>query len=196
VPICRCRSPRSPRTHGTCLRQLARGRTAPRDSARRPGPGTCRQAAAGRAGADRGGRGRRRHRRPNPGRTRFALAVRYQAADATPQQLARLHGVRPRAVTASRRAPWQVVPTGQVTPDPARRDPKSTMRTSGLQNRRLSLRWFEPNTRHHQRKRPPGCGNAVRRAVSFLSRYVSGCVTMGRCVAVCTYIWCIASGQN
>ena len=27
-------------------------------------------------------------------------------------------------------------------------------------------RWFEPNTCHYQRKRPAGCGNAARRAVS------------------------------
>ena len=49
----------------------------------------------------------------------LALAARYQAAGMTPQALARLHGVRPpRAVTetftASRQAPWQVVPAGQV----------------------------------------------------------------------------------
>ena len=49
----------------------------------------------------------------------LALAARYQAAGATPQQLARLIGVRPpRAVTetftASRQAPWRVVPAGQV----------------------------------------------------------------------------------
>jgi hypothetical protein len=49
----------------------------------------------------------------------LALAARYQAAGAIPQQLARLHGVRPpRAVTdtftASRQAPWRVVPAGQV----------------------------------------------------------------------------------
>jgi hypothetical protein len=49
----------------------------------------------------------------------LALAVRYQAAGATPQQLARLIGVRPPRVvtetfTASRQAPWQVVPAGQV----------------------------------------------------------------------------------
>jgi len=49
----------------------------------------------------------------------LALAARYRAAGATPQQLARLIGVRPaRAVTetltASRQASWQVVPVGQV----------------------------------------------------------------------------------
>ena len=49
----------------------------------------------------------------------LALAARYQAAGATPQALARLHGVRaPRAVTetftASGQASWQVVPAGQV----------------------------------------------------------------------------------
>ncbi len=49
----------------------------------------------------------------------LALAARYQAAGATPQQLARLIGVwPPRAVTerftASRQAPWRVVPAGQV----------------------------------------------------------------------------------
>src|SRR2546430_8303185 len=49
----------------------------------------------------------------------LALAARYQAAGATPQQLARLIGVRPpRAVTetftASRRESWRVVPVGQV----------------------------------------------------------------------------------
>ncbi len=49
----------------------------------------------------------------------LALAARYQAAGATPQQLARLHGVRPpRAVTdtftASGQSPWQLVPAGQV----------------------------------------------------------------------------------
>jgi len=49
----------------------------------------------------------------------LALAARYQAAGATPQQLARLIGVRPpravtETVTASRQALWQVVPAGQV----------------------------------------------------------------------------------
>ena len=49
----------------------------------------------------------------------LALAARYQAAGATPQQLARLTGVRPpRAVTetpsASPQGSWQVVPAGQV----------------------------------------------------------------------------------
>jgi hypothetical protein len=49
----------------------------------------------------------------------LALAARYQAVDATPQQLARLIGVRPpRAVTetftASRQTTWRVVPVGQV----------------------------------------------------------------------------------
>jgi hypothetical protein len=33
-------------------------------------------------------------------------------------------------------------------------------------NRRLSLRWFEPNTCHHLRKRPPGCGYAPGRPFS------------------------------
>jgi hypothetical protein len=41
---------------------------------------------------------------------------------------------------------------------------------SVLKNRQLSLRWFEHNTCHHMLKRPLGCGNAARRAVSFLSR--------------------------
>src|SRR6266496_2876485 len=36
----------------------------------------------------------------------------------------------------------------------------------------------------------------AQRAVSFLSRRVSVRVTAGRCMAVCTYIWCTASGQN
>jgi len=63
-------------------------------------------------------------------------------------------------------------------------------------NRRLSLRWFEPNTCHHLRKRPASCGNAARRVVSFLSRHISGCVTVGRCVAVSTDIWRTASGQS
>jgi hypothetical protein len=49
----------------------------------------------------------------------LALAARYLAAGATPQQLARLIGVRPpRAVTetftASRQGSWRVVPVGQV----------------------------------------------------------------------------------
>ena len=49
----------------------------------------------------------------------LALAARHQAAGATPQQLARLIGIRPpRAVTetltAPRRASWRVVPVGQV----------------------------------------------------------------------------------
>jgi hypothetical protein len=49
----------------------------------------------------------------------LALAARYQAAGATPQQLARLHGVRPpraatETFTASRQAPWRVVPASQV----------------------------------------------------------------------------------
>jgi len=52
--------------------------------------------------------------------------------------------------------------------------------------RLMAHRWFEPNTCHHLRKRPACCGNAARRAVSFLSRHVSGCVTMGRCMAVVT----------
>ena len=49
----------------------------------------------------------------------LARTARYQAAGATPRQLARLVGVRPpravtETVTASRPAPWQVVPAGQV----------------------------------------------------------------------------------
>ena len=49
----------------------------------------------------------------------LALATRYQAAGATPQQLVRLIGVRPpRAApdtfTASRQGSWRVVPVGQV----------------------------------------------------------------------------------
>jgi hypothetical protein len=49
----------------------------------------------------------------------LALAARYQAAGATPQQLARLIGVRPRRTvtqtfTASRQGSWRVVPVGQV----------------------------------------------------------------------------------
>jgi hypothetical protein len=49
----------------------------------------------------------------------LALAARYQAAGLIPQQLARLHGVRPprsvtQTFTASGQAPWQVVPAGQV----------------------------------------------------------------------------------
>src|SRR5215472_2013470 len=49
----------------------------------------------------------------------LALAARYQAAGATPQQLARLIGVRPpravtETVTASRPGSWRVVPAGQV----------------------------------------------------------------------------------
>ena len=49
----------------------------------------------------------------------FALVAPYQAAGATPQQLARLIGVRPpRTATetpaASPRASWRVVPVGQV----------------------------------------------------------------------------------
>jgi hypothetical protein len=47
-------------------------------------------------------------------------------------------------------------------------------------NRRLSLRWFEPNTCHHLRRRPPGCGNASGGPGLFLSRRVSWCVTMRR----------------
>jgi integrase len=53
---------------------------------------------------------------------------------------------------------------------------------------RAGTAWFEPNTCHYLRKRPLGCGNAARRAVSFLSRHVSGCVTVGRCAAVVTDI--------
>jgi hypothetical protein len=52
------------------------------------------------------------------------------------------------------------------------------------------------HTCHHLRKRPPGCGNAARRAVSFLSRRVSGCVIAGRCVAAVADIWRTASGRN
>ena len=37
-------------------------------------------------------------------------------------------------------------------------------------------------------KGPPGCGNAARRAVFFLSRHVSLCVTVGRCIVVVTDI--------
>ncbi len=45
-------------------------------------------------------------------------------------------------------------------------------------------------------KRPARGGNAARRAVSFLSRHVSGHVTVGRCGAVVAYIWCTANGQK
>ena len=34
--------------------------------------------------------------------------------------------------------------------------------SAAVANRRLSLRWFEPNTCHHLRKRPLGCGNAAQ----------------------------------
>jgi len=49
----------------------------------------------------------------------LALAARYQAVGATPQQLARLIGVRPpravtETVTASRQGSWRVAPAGQV----------------------------------------------------------------------------------
>ena len=51
----------------------------------------------------------------------LALAARYQAVGATPQQLARLIGVRPprtaiETFTASPQASWRVVPAGQVIP--------------------------------------------------------------------------------
>ena len=52
------------------------------------------------------------------------------------------------------------------------------------------------NTCHHLRKRPARCGNAARRAVSFLSRRVSACAAVGHCVAIVTDIWRTASGQS
>jgi hypothetical protein len=43
-----------------------------------------------------------------------------------------------------------------------------------------------PNTCHHLRKWPASCEFSRWRAVSFLSRHVSRCVTVSRCVAVST----------
>jgi len=54
----------------------------------------------------------------------------------------------------------------------------------GLQNRRLSLRWFEPNTCHHQRKRPLACGNRGHVAAVLLSRLVPLRAAIGHRVAV------------
>ena len=56
-------------------------------------------------------------------------------------------------------------------------------------NRRLSLRWFEPNTCHHMRKRPASCMSAAMRAVSCLSRGVSSHSAADRCVAGSTDVW-------
>jgi hypothetical protein len=45
-----------------------------------------------------------------------------------------------------------------------------------LQDRRLSLRWFEPNVCHHLRKRPAGCGLLVVVALGLVIFGVySGC---------------------
>ena len=52
------------------------------------------------------------------------------------------------------------------------------------------------NTCHHLRKRPARCGNAARRAVSFLSRRVSSCAAVGHRVAIVTDIWRTASGPK
>src|SRR5690242_17671198 len=52
--------------------------------------------------------------------------------------------------------------------------------------RLMAHRWFEPNTCHHLRKRPASWEFSAMRAISFLSHFVSRCVTVGRCVAVCT----------
>jgi hypothetical protein len=51
---------------------------------------------------------------------------------------------------------------------------------------RLSLRWFEPNTCHHLRRRPASWEFSAMRAVFALSRGVSPCSAKGRCVAVST----------
>ena len=53
-------------------------------------------------------------------------------------------------------------------------------------NRRLSLRWFEPNTCHTLRKRSASCVFSAIRAVFFLSCRVSPCRAVGPCVAVST----------
>ena len=46
---------------------------------------------------------------------------------------------------------------------------------SGLSNRRLSLRWFEPNTCHYMRRRPARYEFPAMRVVSSLSQCVSPC---------------------
>jgi hypothetical protein len=53
-------------------------------------------------------------------------------------------------------------------------------------NRRLSLRWFEPNTCHYLRKQPVSWGYSP---LCGLSGLVSSPVTTRRCAAVVTDIW-------
>src|SRR6266481_735930 len=51
-------------------------------------------------------------------------------------------------------------------------------------NRRLSLRWFEPNTCHHQRKRPVSWGYPALAGRRPLCHLVSSAVRRRRCAAV------------
>src|ERR1017187_3258879 len=65
-----------------------------------------------------------------------------------------------------------------------------------LYNRRLSLRWFEPNTCHHLQKRPVAWAYPGSRAALLLSRCVSRCAAVSRCIAVITDIWRAESGRS
>ncbi len=61
---------------------------------------------------------------------------------------------------------------------------------------RLSLRWFEPNTCHHLRKRPVAWAYPGSRAFFLLSRCVSCCAAVSPCIAVVTDIWRTESGRS
>jgi hypothetical protein len=79
-----------------------------------------------------------------------------------------------RACTRDRRRLWPgrvhivdgVVATDLTQPRLGRSNPMRGEGRSGPQSGRLSLRWFEPNTCYTLVKRPAGCVNAARRAVS------------------------------
>src|SRR6266567_6172860 len=63
-------------------------------------------------------------------------------------------------------------------------------------NRRLSLRWFEPNTCHHLRKRPLGWGFSDLAGGRALCHVVSSSVRRRRCAAVVTDMWRTESGRS
>src|ERR1022692_5158871 len=63
-------------------------------------------------------------------------------------------------------------------------------------NRRLSLRWFEPNTCHHLRKRPVAWAYPGSRAFFLLFRCVSWCAAVSPCMAVVTDIWRTEPGRS
>ena len=160
----------------------------------RPGPGTYRQAAAGRAGADRGGPVDVGTADQVQAELDLALAARYQAAGVTPQQLARLHGSGSPG-PSPRRSPrpdghhgrWcqagQVIGSGTARPrsnatlnDADERSVKPSAQPTLVRTQHLPL----------PAETAPGLRKRVAGAVSFLSRRVSVYVTVSRRVAVST----------